>query len=134
MVTDWIMVGVTFIYVVATIWISISNRQSADATKEQTDVLKQQLKHQVEQEKLKRAKEQLDYLVYNAFASIKSRNGEGRLCIDEIYDFEPIKKLNVTDADIDECVNRLLYEQKIRVFFKGENLAERQYRVAREVQ
>jgi len=82
MVVDWLMVIITAIYVGATIWISFSNRQSVQAVKEQTTVLKQQLTHQVEQEEIDQKKKELDFVVFSSFASTKSimsRNGTGRL-------------------------------------------------------
>ena len=63
MLTDWLMVIITLIYVVATIRIYNSNRQSVQAVKDQTDVLQQQLAHQIAQEKNRREKELLD--IYN---------------------------------------------------------------------
>ena len=42
MLTDWIMIIITTIYVIATIVICISNKRSADAAKEQTrEMIKQ---------------------------------------------------------------------------------------------
>lgn len=39
-ITDWLMVGVTIIYVLATVFIFIVNRKSAEAAKEAVEVSK----------------------------------------------------------------------------------------------
>ena len=41
-VTDWIMVGITAVYVIATIFISVANIRSAKATREQLAESKRQ--------------------------------------------------------------------------------------------
>lgn len=41
-ITDWLMVGITFIYVAATIAIWVANKKSAEATREQLDESKRQ--------------------------------------------------------------------------------------------
>lgn len=137
MLTDWLMVIITAIYVWATIRIYKSSKQSTSAIYDQTDVLKQQLSQQIKQVEATRKKDALDYLVFSAFASTKSinpRNGAGRLCIDEIYGFQPINDLGYTKPDIDESVKRLLFQQKLVVCFESEITTEQQYRITREVQ
>ena len=42
MLTDWLMVGITSVYVIATIFISIFNARSAKATRQQVDESKRQ--------------------------------------------------------------------------------------------
>lgn len=49
MVTDWLMVIITAIYVVATIFICIYNGKSAKAAKEQTEVAQRQTKEMIKQ-------------------------------------------------------------------------------------
>ena len=49
MITDWLMVIITFVYVIATIFICVYNVKSVKAAKEQIDVTKTQIKTMVEQ-------------------------------------------------------------------------------------
>ena len=49
MITDWLMVIITFVYVIATIFICIYNAKSVKAAKEQIEVTKNQIRTMVEQ-------------------------------------------------------------------------------------
>ena len=46
MITDWIMVAITFVYVVATVFICYFNYQSAKATRKQLEEMKKQYKEE----------------------------------------------------------------------------------------
>ena len=48
-VTDWIMVGITFVYVVATAFIFLANKKSAEAAEKQLQQAKEQLEESKEQ-------------------------------------------------------------------------------------
>lgn len=48
-ITDWLMVIITLVYVIATIFICVYNVKSVKAAKEQIDVTKTQIKTMVEQ-------------------------------------------------------------------------------------
>lgn len=50
-ITDWLMVGVTIIYVLATVFIFIVNRKSAEAAKEAVEVSKKQFEESIRLQK-----------------------------------------------------------------------------------
>lgn len=95
--TDWLMVIITAVYVVATIMICIFNGKSAKAAKEQTETAKQQI-----DEMIRQYNESNRPVVIVRFEIIRS----GLLCF-VVENIGPVAATNVTIKINDEFINNL---------------------------
>ena len=70
-VTDWIMVGITFVYVVATAFIFLANKKSAEAAEKQLQQAKEQLEESKEQFKESQRLECMPFLPLEKVAKVE---------------------------------------------------------------